>query len=150
MNIALRRAGDSDVEFLFALHEATMREYIEKVWGWEEAWQRSHHAARVSATMQYVVMVNGHAAGMIEIDRNPEAIVISNIQVAPDSQGRGIGAAVVRLVMDEAHAARLPVELQVLEVNPRARRLYERLGFRVIAESPPHVQMRRHTEPESV
>lgn len=143
MNIALRRAGDSDVEFLFALHEATMREYIEKVWGWEEAWQRSHHATRVSATMQYVVVVNGHDAGMIEIDRNPEAIVISNIQVAPDSQGRGIGAAVVCLVMEEADAVRLPVALQVLEVNPRARRLYERLGFRVVAKTPPHVQMRR-------
>ncbi|MBK5259531.1 MAG: GNAT family N-acetyltransferase [Thermoanaerobaculia bacterium] len=147
MNISLRRAGDSDREFLSALLEATMREYIEKVWGWDEASQRSHHASRVSVTMQYIVVVNGHAAGMIEIDRNPEAIVISNIQIAPDSQGRGIGAAVVCLVIDEADAARLPVALQVLEVNPRARRLYERLGFRVIAETPPHVQMRREHEP---
>jgi ribosomal protein S18 acetylase RimI-like enzyme len=102
---------------------------------------------RVAVTMQYVVETNGHAAGMIEIDRRPDAIVISNIQILPDRQRSGIGTAVIRMVVEEAATSRLPVTLQVLEVNPRARKLYERLGFRVVASTPPHVQMRRDVEP---
>jgi ribosomal protein S18 acetylase RimI-like enzyme len=34
------------------------------------------------------------------------------------------------------------VTIEVLKVNPRARALYERLGFEVTGETPMHLQMR--------
>lgn len=143
VNITLRRAGSADAGFLFALHEATMRTHIERVWGWNEEWQRGHVEMRLAVTMQYLIEVDGALAGMIELDRSPEAIVVSNIQVLPKLQRRGIGSAVIRLVIEEAEGAGLPVRLQVLDVNPLARVLYERLGFRVTAHVPPHFQMQR-------
>ena len=39
----------------------------------------------------------------------------------------------------------MPVELQVLKVNP-ARRLYGRLGFQVTGETETHYLMQRPTE----
>jgi len=33
---SLRPAKASDYDFLVALHEATMREYVEQVWGWDD------------------------------------------------------------------------------------------------------------------
>lgn len=61
--------------------------------------------------------------------------------IDPTRQGRGLGTEIVRNLLAEAAAARVPVELQVLKVNP-ARRLYERLGFTVFAEATIHYRMR--------
>ena len=55
------------------------------------------------------------------------------VSVAPAVQRRGIGAALIRSLLDEASVAGKRVHLDVLRANP-ARRLYERLGFRVVAE----------------
>jgi hypothetical protein len=48
----------------------------------------------------------------------------------------------IRRLCDQADAANLPLELQVLKVNP-ARRLYERLGLTVIGETDTHYLMQR-------
>ena len=49
----------------------------------------------------------------------------------PSCQNRGIGAQVMRALMNNARAANKPIELTVLVVIP-ARRFYERLGFSVV------------------
>lgn len=54
------------------------------------------------------------------------------IQLAPEVQGRGIGEALIRRLVDEARSAGAALTLHVLHANP-ARRLYERLGFRIVA-----------------
>ena len=53
----------------------------------------------------------------------------------------------IQALCDEADGRGIPVELQVIKVNP-AWRLYERLGFVVIGETETHVLMR--WLPESV
>jgi ribosomal protein S18 acetylase RimI-like enzyme len=55
-------------------------------------------------------------------------------------RGRGLGGAIVRSIVEDATRRRSPVRLQVLRPNP-ARRLYERLGFRVVGETVTHVEM---------
>lgn len=64
----------------------------------------------------------------------------------PEFQGRGIGTKLIQAVMGEAAGLGLPLRLQVLKAN-RARRLYERLGFHVYAETATHLQMSRAREP---
>ena len=49
-------------------------------------------------------------------------------------------------LLDEGRTRGVPVELQVIKVNP-ARGLYERLGFVVAGESETHWEM--HWEPPS-
>jgi ribosomal protein S18 acetylase RimI-like enzyme len=44
-----------------------------------------------------------------------------------------MGSKLIRSVLAEARAIDLPLSLSVLKANP-ARRLYERLGFVVVAE----------------
>jgi len=61
-----------------------------------------------------------------------DEIHINNVAVLPQYRGRGMGSAVLRHVLDEAR--RLGATRATLEVrasNEGARRLYERLGFRV-------------------
>jgi ribosomal-protein-alanine N-acetyltransferase len=61
-----------------------------------------------------------------------DEIHINNVAVRPRYRGRGMGTAILRHVLTEAH--RLGATRATLEVrasNGGARRLYERLGFRV-------------------
>lgn len=53
------------------------------------------------------------------------------------------------LIMEEARGLGLPVRLQVLKVNTRARALYERLGFRCTGHTGTHDLMECGGLPES-
>jgi ribosomal protein S18 acetylase RimI-like enzyme len=62
------------------------------------------------------------------------------VGVAPEYQGRGFGAALLRPVLERCDAERTPAYLEASA--PRNRALYERLGFEVrgeirVADSPP-------------
>jgi GNAT superfamily N-acetyltransferase len=54
------------------------------------------------------------------------------VGVVPDWQGRGIGAALLRPVLDRCDAERVPAYLEAS--SPRNRSLYERHGFAVTQE----------------
>jgi len=65
---------------------------------------------------------------------------ISNVAVYPEHRGRGIGALLVGRARDEAgRAGAARVVLDVETDNPDAERLYRRLGFAVVSETPPLV-----------
>jgi GNAT superfamily N-acetyltransferase len=58
------------------------------------------------------------------------------VYVQPDARGRGVGVELIREVARRAQAAGAEmVELEVLESNEAARRLYDRLGFRTVERS---------------
>lgn len=57
--------------------------------------------------------------------------------VAPGSQGRGVGTALVRRFMEQARMEGIrTVQLEVRPENKRAVRLYERLGFMAVENLP--------------
>jgi putative hydrolase of the HAD superfamily len=137
---ALRHATGADRDGLYELHKATMRAYVERTWGWDENLQQQYFHQRFDPRQRRVIVVDGQDAGMMEVERSAEGLILSNIQIAPAYQGYGLGTAVIRDLLAEAQQGGLPVRLQVLRVNP-ARRLYERLGFIVVQETSTHFKM---------
>jgi 2-phosphosulfolactate phosphatase len=137
---ALRPATEADRSFLFALKQQTMRDYIADAFGgWNEREQRTMFDPDLARTA--VVIVDGRDAGMIEARRDRGGLYLANIQIDPEHQRAGLGARLVGVLASAAHAQNLPLVLQVLKTNPRARRFYERLGLRVSGESPFHWPM---------
>jgi ribosomal protein S18 acetylase RimI-like enzyme len=63
--------------------------------------------------------------------------------ILPEYQSRGIVAACMMRIIEDAAVSGLPVRLQVLKVNKRAVVFYQRLGFRSIGESGTHVIMEK-------
>src|ERR1051326_5211850 len=137
----LRAATHADYDFLFGLHVATMKALVTQVWGWDEAFQRAHFREHFDPARSKVVVVDGHDVGAISVDRRPGELYIANVELLPAFQGRGIGAALIRDVLEEAAREGLSVGLQVLHAN-RAARLYERLGFREVGRTETHRHMR--------
>ncbi len=72
--------------------------------------------------------------GLFKAYREGDGWALAQIQLEPDVQGRGIGAALIRALQQRAAGEGVPLRLTVLNGNP-ARRLYDRLGFRQVALS---------------
>jgi len=138
---ALRPVTEADFDWLWALKQRTMRPYVEQTWGvWDEGVQDIYFRQGFLPEKLRIIVAAGRDAGLLEVDRSGGEIFLRRIEIAPEFQGRGLGTAVVADLAAEARAARRPLRLQVLRVNP-ARRLYARLGLRVVGESPTHLQM---------
>jgi ribosomal protein S18 acetylase RimI-like enzyme len=136
-----RPATEEDFSWLWELKKQTMRPYVEQTWGpWDDGVQDIFFRQGFFPEKLQIVRVNDRDAGLLEVERDGRGIFLSRIEIAPEFQGRGLGTAIVRDLADEARRQRVPLQLQVLKVNP-ARRLYERLGLRVVGETSTHLQM---------
>lgn len=143
----LRDAVESDRTFLYALHSTTMREVIEKTWGWDGSWQQVDFERRFGLCAVSIIEIAGEAVGGLWLDSKPDSLHIVELQLRPDIQGQGIGTAVIRHVIQRAACFELPVTLSVVPANPRAQKLYERLGFEVTGAEGPLVHMRYGRQP---
>lgn len=63
-------------------------------------------------------------------------LYVANLGVSPDFRGRGVGAQLLHEQMQRARGhQKAKLALDVAANNPRAQRLYEKLGLRVVRES---------------
>jgi ribosomal protein S18 acetylase RimI-like enzyme len=91
--------------------------------------QRRHFRSAWPRALDGVVEAGGVPVGRLYVDRGPAAVTVLDIALLASARGAGIGTALLRGLQAEAAALDVPVELLVVAEN-RARRLYERLGFR--------------------
>ncbi|KPJ52054.1 hypothetical protein AMJ39_08800 [candidate division TA06 bacterium DG_24] len=139
--LALRPATLVDADFLFALKRTTLGEYIARTWGvWDETWQRAYFDQQFEPSGVQIVQFEGEDIGMISVREDEDALFLELVEILPEHQNRGIGTFLIRQVVARARAQGVAIRLHVLKVNP-ARRLYERLGFRVVRETKTHYVM---------
>lgn len=141
--VSVRPAGPGDEPFLLALYGAGRAAELDQVaWppGQREAFvamqhdlrERQYRAAYPDAELG-VVEVDGRSVGRFHLHRGGDEVRIIDIALLPAHQGQGIGGALLQRVLADAATGGLPVTLQVERDSP-ARALYERLGFRTVAE----------------
>jgi len=118
-----------------------MGDYIAATWGWNEAWQLEHFRTSFRPEARSVIDLQGETIGFVDIIEREDCFYLENIEIAPQCQSRGIGTRIIQKLIERAQLKRLPLKLQVLKVNPRARALYERLGFRCTGETATHFLM---------
>jgi RimJ/RimL family protein N-acetyltransferase len=79
----------------------------------------------------------GRLVGEVVLNEHDAEARTCNLRclVGPEGRGRGLGTEALRLLLDHAFGALLleRVDLEVYAFNPRARHVYERLGFVVTA-----------------
>ena len=81
-----------------------------------------------------IIMLDGVDIGLLKVNRDDNPWELIQIQLSPEYQGREFGEILIRQVLNEAQKAGAHVKLSVLKANP-ARKLYEKIGFRIIGES---------------
>lgn len=136
----LRAAQEADVPFLLRLRETAMDPH-HRAAGVFQTPAEMEERVRSHWDEARVIEVEGEPVGLWKLWRQPEVWWILQVQLMPDHQGRGIGAALIRELIEEARAARVVLKLKVLKINP-ALRLYERLGFVIVGEDEHGWEMR--------
>jgi ribosomal protein S18 acetylase RimI-like enzyme len=140
--IDLRPATPADEAFVNRLTRDVMRGYVEATWPDDAARERYYEQNRFVLATTRIIRCDGADVGRVSLTRGADAWVVDEIHLLPSHQSRGIGAEVLKRILDEAGAVPVPVELHVLKVNP-AKALYDRLGFRVYREDDERFHMRR-------
>jgi ribosomal protein S18 acetylase RimI-like enzyme len=139
--IGFRRATEADLDFLYALHVATMKEYVDRTWGWDDAQQEAAYRRNHDPGAIQIITRDGQDIGMLYAEEREAEVFVAHIEISPEYQGRGIGSSILRGIVAEAALRQKTVSLRVLRVNP-ARSLYERLGFKIVEETTTHFSMR--------
>ncbi|WP_407838672.1 GNAT family N-acetyltransferase [Streptomyces sp. DSM 116496] len=138
----LRSAVTADVETIAELRATVMREDLERLGRYDE--HRVRQRLRDSFSLQHtsVIEIDGATAGCVTVRPAEGRQWLEHFYLAPHCQGRGLGSAVLRTVLERTDARGLTVGLNVLQ-GSAARRLYERHGFVVEAQDPIDVFMVR-------
>ncbi len=140
---ALRTAEYRDRTFCFRVTKEAMQPYVEATFGpWDDEWQRQRLENDLASSPHEIVVVGDRDIGLWSVARESERVVLRKIYLLPEFQRQGIGSILLRRLIQESEALRMPIELRYLMVNPVAS-LYERLGFRWLKEEPPYIYVRR-------
>ena len=137
MNYRVRKARIEDGEMIYLLKSQNLRPYVEKIWGWDEDFQRERFKEGFEKTDNFqIVEVEGKFAGFFELETHGEVISINNIHLVPEYRGRGIGSAIIRDILSNKSVERTRV--RCFRTNAGARELYLRMGFTLVSESETH------------
>ena len=102
--------------------------------GWRE---------RVSTARYWLAWCGGDPVGSICLSdllaEDPDEANVFGMWVDPSVRGRSVGARLVQAALEQAREdGKKRVVLHVVDSNPRARRLYERLGFAATGRTEPY------------
>jgi GNAT superfamily N-acetyltransferase len=142
----MRPASLADVEPVAELRAVVLRADLERLGRYDGRRVRQRLRDGFAPAHTWVIEVDGAFAGCVSLRPAEDAHWLEHFYLAPRLQGGGIGAAVLRGLLDRCDRAGIPVRLNVLRGSP-ARRLYERHGFTVEAEDPVDVFMVREPAP---
>ncbi|MGW7515042.1 GNAT family N-acetyltransferase [Streptomyces sp. NPDC054796] len=131
--VAVRQAVPADSEVCFQLHKAAMGDYVAAIWGWDDGEQRVYHERGFDPGRWQVITVDGADAGILVVEYRATEVYLGRIELHPRYQGRGIGAGLIRSLIETAAQRRQHLILDVLAVNARAHAFYQRHGFREVA-----------------
>ena len=144
--LKLRKAEATDSEFVFGVKEAAFREYVEQIWGWDDTYQKDLHNRRFDSQDVRIIQFHEIDVGFLSAANTSDAFKVDQLYILPAYQGKGIGAACMKRIIDDANLEQKPVTLQVLKINTRATAFYQRLGFTIVDKNATHFQMKRHPE----
>ena len=139
-SVTLRPQTPADDTFLFELYASTREEEVAALcWNAEQKrqflrsqfeLQTTHYRRHYEGASFDIIEVNGQAAGRLYVHRGPGEWRVMDIALLPRYRNRGAGTSLLRSLLADADRAGVPVTIHVEEYN-KARRLYERLGFRM-------------------
>ncbi|HET6975064.1 MAG TPA: GNAT family N-acetyltransferase [Pyrinomonadaceae bacterium] len=144
VNVSTRPVTDADQEFLVDVYASTRAAELAQVdWDdsqkdafvrWQFSMQRQEYDTRYPDARYEVILVDGVPAGRIWIGTDDTQIRLLDIAILTDFQNRGVGAYLLRQLIDEARLANKPLRHMVFMLNDDAHRFYERLGFVTIED----------------
>jgi ribosomal protein S18 acetylase RimI-like enzyme len=121
-----------DIEFLINLRNETMARHFKNA-GLTQTMENIRERVIYRLDCAQIIMIDGEKGGLLKVIKNERDWELYQVQIASKYQGKGIGSQIITEVLRSAKQMGAHVRLYVLKKNP-AKRLYERLGFKVDKE----------------
>ena len=88
------------------------------------------YAALIADQRVHVLEEDGQLVGLIVLIPEPDAMLLDNVAVSPEAQGRGFGVKLIGFAEQSARDARLlAIRLYTQEIMTENIALYTKLGF---------------------
>jgi GNAT superfamily N-acetyltransferase len=139
MKITRRSATNSDTELARQIHHRGYREIVERQYGpWDEVQQDRFFGEDWDPAIYEIVFCDAIPCGRISVVERGDAIILRDLVILPEYQNRGIGTLLLREIIEQAQAQKVPVHTGTHRLN-RALNFYLRLGFHEVGQTPTHI-----------
>jgi ribosomal protein S18 acetylase RimI-like enzyme len=128
-----------DAEELYRLFRSTMQPYVDAARGaaWNDERERAQFLAQLAPAFVRLISAGDQVIGYVDLRPGDNGDFLHTLVIAPKWQSSGVGSAVLEQLKMQSDR----ISLSVLKTNPRARRFYERAGFRETGSTQHHYQM---------
>ncbi|SDY46836.1 Acetyltransferase (GNAT) family protein [Proteiniborus ethanoligenes] len=137
-NYLLKKATLEDYDFIYGVKKRTLRSHIEKIWGWDEEYQKKDFSENFIPSRNNIILVNDINIGVLEVAEEDKIIHITELEILPEFQGKGIGSEVIKDILKDGKEKGKKVKIGCFKINEGAKSLYLRLGFKILDETETH------------
>ncbi|ALO45206.1 GNAT family N-acetyltransferase [Pseudohongiella spirulinae] len=140
-----RKAKPDDMDWAYQLFRATMKEYIDQTWGWNELFQRHGFDENIRSSGLIIVSLTDRSVqgntprditqpitqiGAYSLKQKTDHLLLDMLLVAPQWQRHGYGSQILQHILQQGKSDAQPIRLSVLRNNP-AYHFYCHHGFTV-------------------
>ena len=139
MDHKIRFATPDDHDLIYALKTESIRPYVEKIWGWDEDYQKKDFDGDFSNMEQFhVIEVGGKFVGFVQYYFEYPYFEVVEIHLLPEYRGKGIGSDILQYLQKVCIAQDRKIRIGCFKENHRAKALYQKLGFMQIEKTDTH------------
>ena len=132
--VSLQAASERDAHSLAALRVRAMQPSLEQLGRFDPQRARARFLDGFCAAHTRHVVQDGTHVGVVVVRPGAEVLLLEHLYIAPEHQGRGLGACVLNAVFAEADALGLPMRVGALKGSD-SNRFYLRHGFRLVEQA---------------
>ena len=129
---SLRQATDEDCRLMFQLQRLDGKESDEE--NQEQTAEYEVYKDEFDPSKIEVIELKGVPVGRLRVVREDD-IYIGGFQILPEYRGLGIGTSVLSDLIEESEQTGMVITLEVFTDNTSAIQLYQKLGFKITAET---------------
>ena len=141
--IETRKTTKEDTDFARETHHSAYRDVVIRQFGtWNENDQDHFFQESWNSEASQVITCDGTPCGYVYTETQPDRLVLHELVIRPEFQGRGIGSKILDNIVRKSQEKCIPIYLQVLHQN-QAIELYKKFGFKKYETAENHIPMRR-------
>ncbi len=125
----IRAATSADAETVRSVVDAAYGHYVARI-GKPPGPMLDNYAKRIADRQTWVLDDDGRIVGILVLEQGPAGLLLDNIAVLPDSQGKGFGRALISFAEAEARRRGFgEIHLYTHALMSENIALYRRIGF---------------------